>query len=163
MSPRKANTDLLGIYLTDHWAGAGAGVALARRILRNNRTTPWADELEWLVSQIESDEHVLVGLRASLGISGGGWKRLLARIVERIGRLKRNGGGVGYSPLSRVVELEAMSLGVVGKLRLWNALKSAPSLMSHAELGELEDRARNQLDLLASIHQKASDIAFGNA
>ena len=38
------------------------------------------------------------------------------------GRLKPNGQLTGYSPLSRLVELEGLSLGITGKLGLWRAL-----------------------------------------
>ena len=42
---------------------------------------------------------------------------------RRSGRLKPNGQLTGYSPLSRVVELEGLALGITGKLALWKALR----------------------------------------
>ncbi|MGH2883806.1 MAG: hypothetical protein ACRDPA_14110 [Solirubrobacteraceae bacterium] len=77
----------------------------------------------------------------------GGWG------VEKLGRLKFNGQVLGYSPLSRIVELEALSLGVHGKRALWRTLceldlielSSAP-----VPLADLIIRAEQQLAALES-------------
>ena len=45
-----------------------------------------------------------------------------AWVGEKAGRLKPNGQLTGYSPLSRVVELEGLSLGIEGKRLLWVSL-----------------------------------------
>ena len=45
--------------------------------------------------------------------SAGAWT------AEKFGRLKPNGQLTGYSPLSRLVELEGLKLGITGKLGLW--------------------------------------------
>ncbi len=43
-------------------------------------------------------------------------KVLAGWVAEKLGRLKPNGQLLGYSPLSRLVELEALALGITGKL-----------------------------------------------
>ena len=43
---------------------------------------------------------------------------------EKLGRLKLNGQLLGYSPLSRLIELEGLMLGIAGKLAMWIALSS---------------------------------------
>lgn len=154
---------LLEIYLDDHWAGAAAGESLARRLHRNNSRTVWADKLAWLVAQIEADDRTLADLRDTLGMDSGGVKRALALFAERVSRLKLNGQAFGYSPLSRVIEAEAMMAGIAGKHRLWAALRHglredlAPPGFDFAEL---ERRAEEQLDVLRSFHQEAAAIAF---
>ena len=45
-----------------------------------------------------------------------------AKVAEKIGRLKPNDQLTGYSPLSRVLELEGLRSGVQGKLGLWDSL-----------------------------------------
>ena len=45
-----------------------------------------------------------------------------ARVTELVMRLKPNGKLVGYSPLSRVIELETLVIGITGKLELWRGL-----------------------------------------
>ena len=71
----------------------------------------------------------------------GGW------LLEKAGRLKLNGQLRGYSPLSRLVELEGLALGVTGKLAVWKALRliadTEPALDA-AELDRLIDSAEEQ-------------------
>jgi len=76
------SSELVHIYLDDHWAGAGAGLNLAERMMRNNRGTAWFDDLSWLVTQIEDDHRVLADIRKRLGVEGGGVKRRLAVLGE---------------------------------------------------------------------------------
>ena len=53
-----------------------------------------------------------------LGVAQGRLKPLAAVFGERLGRLKLNGRLWGYSPLSRLDELELLQIGVVGKRML---------------------------------------------
>jgi hypothetical protein len=90
-------------------------------------------------------------------------KVLVAWGAEKLGRLKLNGQLVGYSPLSRVVELEALTLGVAGKLALWRALDQLepqrPEL-SKANLEGLIARADRQLRSLEEQRRNAVTDAF---
>ena len=75
--------------------------------------------------------------------SGSAW------LLEKAGRLKLNGQLRGYSPLSRLVELEALESGVAGKRSLWETLSDAfpeDLRLSGIDLGALADRAERQLD-----------------
>ena len=155
---------LLAIYLDDHWAGAGAGHQLARRLLRNNRRTGWVDQLSWLSDQIESDERTLLQLRRRLNLDGGKVKRALGIAGVRLSGLKPNGRLLAYSPLSRVLEAELMMSGVDAKKRLWAALRSGQLMsadFSGLDFAELERRAEEQLTMLSSFHEEASALAFG--
>ncbi len=154
---------LRSIYLDDHWAGAGAGVALAKRLAAENEGTPWHVTLCQIAADIEADQQTLAKLRAAEPGGGGfSFKRVLAQGVERIGRLKLNGRLVGYSPLSRVLELEALMSGVQAKRGLWQALRqSGEFTVGDVDLSELERRAIEQLDALSGIHEQAARLAFG--
>jgi hypothetical protein len=83
--------------------------------------------------------------------------------ARELGRLKLNGRLLGYSPLSRLVELESLTLGVRGKLALWLALKelgsSEPRLAS-ADLDSLAARARAQGDGLEHERLRAARVAL---
>src|SRR5215207_10817777 len=74
--------------------------------------------------------------------SGSAWG------LEKAGRLKLNGQLRGYSPLSRLIELEALHAGVSAKRSLWQVLQAAfpedPRLRG-VDLGALVQRADNQL------------------
>jgi len=153
---------LRSIYLDDHWAGAGAGVALANRLAAENEGTPWHVTLCQIAVDIEADQQILARLRdAEPGGGGFSFKRVLAQGVERVGRLKLNGRLVGYSPLSRVLELEALMSGVQAKRGLWQALRQSEFTAGDVDLSELERRAVEQLDALSGIHEQAARLAFG--
>jgi len=155
---------LLDIYLDDHWAGAAAGSALARRLADENADSPWALDLAWIADQIRNDQQTLAEIRRRLHCKGGGLKKAAALIGERVARLKPNGRLVRYSPLSRVLEVEALISGISAKLRLWRALQAfdeSDGLLDDCDLEELVFGAEAQLDLLSSIHEAVSKEAFG--
>ncbi len=145
-------------YLNDHRAGATAGRALVRRIWRSNRRTEWGPIIEKVAESIEQDLAALDDVRTAVGVTGGDFKRAAALLTERAGRLKLNGHLLTYSPLSRVLELEALMSGIRGKQSLWVALHTAAP--SHPEWSDfdfvaLEERASEQLETLKRIHQWA--------
>ena len=151
--------ELLGIYLDDHWAGAGAGTSLANRLASENEGTKWYGELRRIADEIEQDQHTLGRLREACGSDGFSVKRLVAQAVERVARLKLNGSLIGYSPLSRVLELEALIAGVKGKRLLWGSLRHTQAARD-VDLDLMESRAKQQLDTLVRIHDEAAAIAF---
>jgi hypothetical protein len=114
---------LLGIYLNDHLAGSTAGLELARRACKSNRGSELGRFLANLVMEIDSDRRKLEGVMQDLGIGRDHAKVAGAWVLEKVGRFKLNGQLRGYSPLSRLVELEGLALGVTGKLALWKALR----------------------------------------
>ena len=151
----------LWIYLNDHWAGAAAGVRLAERLASNNSDTQWADDLRQLANAIETDARTLARMRRDLGITGGRIKRLIALLGERASAVKPNGRLGGYSPLSRVLEAEALLSGVTGKRRLWAALSHAKRQELEAyDFAELDGRASTQQELLRDFHRDAARTAF---
>jgi hypothetical protein len=143
---------LLGIYLNDHLAGAAAGRELAARSLRHNRGTRYGDELAGILPEIEQDARSLREIMRRVGASPDVLKQAGALVAERIGRLKLNGRLLGYSPLSRVVELEGLLMGARGKLAMWEAL-AALSLPELADmpLDALIERATSQVERLEEL------------
>jgi hypothetical protein len=84
-------------------------------------------------------------------------------MAEKAGRLKPNGQIRGYSPLSRIVELEALTLGVTGKLSLWRYLRELVDVeprLDAPELDRLRERAERQLGLLEKHRSQAARAAF---
>ena len=150
---------LLGIYLDDHWAAAGAGTALANRIARENEGTQWHAELSRIAGEIEQDQQALHDLRAALGHPGFSLKRQAAQVAERLGRLKLNGSLIGYTPLARVLELEGLIAGVKARQLLWRSLRNTDAAR-RVDLDRLESTARAQVDTLEAIHREAAALAF---
>lgn len=79
-----------------------------------------------------------------LGITPNPLKVGLVRLAERASRLKLNGRLVRRSPLSHVVELETLVVGVRGKEALWTALRTAGVRLEGIDLDALVDSARAQ-------------------
>ena len=85
----------------------------------------------------------------------GGWA------AEKTGRLNLNGRITGYSPLSRVIELEGLLIGVTGKLALWEALRdSVGDSLDGVDFVALGDRARQQRAQLEEMRRRAAVEAF---
>jgi hypothetical protein len=155
---------LLAIYLNDHLAGATAGRELARRAAGSNRGSSHAAFLERLAVEIEEDRQSLLAIMRALDVGVDQVKVLGGWGVEKLGRFKLNGRLFGYSPLSRVIELEGLALGVSGKLALWRALAEVES--SHPELARFDlpaliERAEQQRDELEIERLQAVAEAFG--
>jgi hypothetical protein len=154
---------LLEIYLADHLAAATAGVALARRTARSNARTPFGEVLRRLAGEIEDDRRTLEGIVVALGFRESKTKEAVAWVGEKIGRLKLNGQIRGYSPLSRVLELEALAVGVAGKLALWESLLGMPGMREHLsrfDLNDLAERARRQSAEIEDYRLRAAREAF---
>jgi hypothetical protein len=114
---------LLGIYLNDHLAGSSTGLELARRAARANQGTPLGDFLSTLIPELEEDRVMLQQVQRALNVPRDNLKQSVAWLMERLGRLKLNGRLIGYSPLSRMLELEGLFLGSQGRRLLWRMLK----------------------------------------
>lgn len=156
---------LLGIYLADHYAGAAGGLALARRIAGQNKSSDYGREMEQIVNEIESDRRALGGILDRVGTGRPRFRTLAARGGELAGRLKPNGTLISYSPLSRVIELEGMIMGVTGKLELWRSLLEVEAGDTRLDRGELEalaKRAEDQRARLERLHARAAREALGS-
>jgi hypothetical protein len=153
---------LLAIYLNDHLAGATVGVELARRLRGSNQGDPaFGPTLAELCAEIEADRETLEAVMERLGVNRSRLKPFAAVVGERLGRLKLNGQLRGYSPLSRLDELEILQLGVTGKQRLWQALEQTHAgELRGFDLGALAERARGQLGRLEELHSKAAALAL---
>lgn len=158
--------NLLAIYLNDHRAGSVAGLELAKRTLGNNKGTEYEAFLEQLVADIQADQAALDGIIERSGIPRSPVKPGLAWASEKVGRLKLNGAITGYSPLSRLIELEGLKLGIEGKLCLWRSLRHArpaDAAVTDEELDELIARAQAQVEVVEEHRVKAAQVALGGA
>jgi hypothetical protein len=155
--------DRLSIYLNDHLAGATAGVELARRTAASNRSTRYGAVLEAIAEEIEEDRRTLLDLMERLSVGRDRLKIAVAWGAEKAGRLKLNGELLRYSPLSRLEELEGLSLGVEGKLALWQALRRTHGddrRLRGVDFEELIKRARSQRQRLERQRRRAADEAL---
>ena len=158
-----AEEKYLGIYLNDHLAGSVAGIELAKRAAGNNEGTPLGEFLEQLVVDIEEDRAALEAIMDELGVRKDLLKDTAAWIAEKVGRLKLNGKIIGFSPLSQLVELEGLALGIEGKLSLWRALQEIQGeypALANADLDRLAARAKAQREGIERLRIEAAANAL---
>lgn len=152
---------LLATYLNDHLAGSTAGVELARRARGSNEGSELGAFLATLTAEIEEDRETLGEVMEAVGAGRDRVKVTAAWAGEKVGRLKLNGRLLGYSPLSRLVELEGLALGVTGKLALWRLLRElADPRLARFDFDALIARAERQRDGLEQRRLEAGRLAL---
>jgi hypothetical protein len=153
---------LLGTYLNDHMAGSTLGVELARRARDRNEGTPLGRFLMGIVEEIEADRDTLREIMDRLGVGQDRKKQAFSWAGEKLGRLKPNNRLFGYSPLSRVIELEGLSLGIEGKRCLWQGLRVTDEpRLADFDFEDLIERAARQRSGVEEHRLAAAQTAFG--
>lgn len=154
---------LLQTYLNDHLAGARLGIELMRRIRDENEGTRLAELMDELLPELEEDRDVLAAVVDELDLRQNPLKQAVAMVAERVARMKLNRRLISYSPLSRFEELEMMSLGILGKQKLWRALASVASErgeLSGYDFEALAHKAQRQHDLVEDQRVAAGESAL---
>jgi hypothetical protein len=158
------NKRLLTIYLQDHLAAGQGGIELARRIHRLNRGNAVGTLMERIVPELEEEATVLEEILGALGSSPSRSKMSAAWLAEKIGRFKLNGRILGYSPISRLYELEGLSAGVVARQGIWRTLAALVPLypvLEQVKIQTYADRADRQLDELIETHRVVARVVAG--
>ena len=154
---------LLAIYLNDHLAGSTVGVELARRARGANTGSELGQLLDRLVREIEEDRDTLAAVMDAVGARRDRLKKAAAWAGEKAGRLKLNGQLTGYSPLSKLVELEGLNLGIEGKSRLWAVLgELTDPRLALFDFDALAQRAERQRSELEPFRLDAGRESFGS-
>jgi hypothetical protein len=154
------DTKLLAIYLNDHLAMATGGVEFARRMARENRGTKMEADLQRLADQVAEDREALVTLMGRMSIAQSSVKVAAGWVGEKIGRLKPSGRLIAYSPLSRLLELEAMSAALEMKRLLWEELRTLDVRLEGVDLEALVRRAEDQRKMVDRHRPDAAKLAF---
>jgi hypothetical protein len=139
-----AETGALEVYLNDHLAGGTAAVELIDTIRSNNEGTPLDAHLAGLGSDVEADKATLGRIMEALGVPESAVKQAGGKVLERLSRLRLNERVTGSAAVSRLMEIETLSLGIEGKLALLRSLQtivgSRPELAAF-DLPRLAERA----------------------
>jgi hypothetical protein len=150
---------LLAIYLRDHHAAGAAGTRVARRVALAAEHDSGNDDLRRVASEIREDLITLEGIMRRLGVEPDRTKDTLSRIAERVGRLKLNGRILRRSPLSDLLELETLVVGITGKQALWVSLRNVPAVQGE-QLDQLLERAEEQKRVVENARVKAARRSF---
>jgi hypothetical protein len=147
---------LLSIYLADHEAASAGGAALAARLAGGAIDPGLRESASAVAASIAAERRTLGELMGRLGTRPSVPKRVAVRLGAELGRLKWNGRLAQRSPLSDIVELEALIAGVTGKERLWatlaRVLSEAGESADAATARHLQGEAQDQRGLLVAHH-----------
>ncbi|HEX3593115.1 MAG TPA: hypothetical protein VHV74_26105 [Pseudonocardiaceae bacterium] len=158
-----SDSDLLASYLNDHLTGATGGMELARRLADAHPSGEDSARLRQLAHDVAEDRAALIGILERLDITVDQVKVAMGWIGEKLARLKLNGYLFSRSPLSTVIELEGMRLGVEGKASGWRTLRSVAEhdeRLETAELDRLIERAADQIETLEALRVNAVRQVF---
>lgn len=147
--------DVLATYVRNHWAAAASGVDLADRVARRHRDSEMGTVLGSVAADVREDRSSLRDLMSEIGVTPGVLGPLIAQGAERAGRLKPNGRLVRRSPVSDLLEVEALRAAVLAKRAGWEALSvlSADAEPRSARLDLLQGRADSQVERLTRVHR----------
>ena len=153
----------LHIYLQDHLAGATFGLELVQRCHRNNEGTEFAEPLAELTVEIAEDRRTLRRIMHDVGADVSRTKVAAGWTLEKIRRLKPNGGLLEYTPLARFLELESLVIGIAGKRAMWRALDDVAASDGPVDphyFSRLAERADDQLSRVEALRLEAARTAF---
>jgi hypothetical protein len=158
-----ASDELLGVYLNDHLAGAAAGLELAAKLRDNNQGTELGEAMAALHRDIEQDRATLEALMGRLEVERHPVKQAAGWLVEKLSRVRLNPALTGSADLTRLLETEALSLGIEGKLAMWLTLKEVAGddqRLAAEDLDRLIERARGQRRALEPHRLAAARRSF---
>ena len=151
----------LTTYLNDHLMGAAAAIELVDQFL--TEAPDLQEFLAGLKGDIESDRDEVVRVMDHLKISQSRVRKASGWLAEQAAELKFAMTDESFRRLER---LEALALGIQGKLNLWRALAAATQLdtgMTRLNYGRLQERAMDQLSRVEALRVEAARTALTTA
>lgn len=155
--------DHLATYLNDHLAGAVAALQLLEHLERAHSGTRVARALSELRAEIAADRETLESLMTRLHVTESRPRKATAWLAERLGWLKLQLDDSGHGAFRLFESLEAVSLGIDGKLALWRTLAAvAPAVpdVSGLDYETLMRRATEQHGRAEALRLQAALAAL---
>jgi hypothetical protein len=115
----------LAIYLNDHLAGSNFVLEILDHLAAE--APDLAPSLATLKTDIHDDCQQLKTLMTSLNIPESRARKAGSWIAERVAELKLEVDDDENGPLRRLERLEALGVGIDGKIALWRALNVVPA------------------------------------
>lgn len=137
----------LATYLNDHLAGSVGALELLEHLADTSVGGEDAAFFRQLRDDIAADQTQLTALLRALGSEESGMRKAAGWLAEKATRLKLRLDDPRDDGLRRFEALEALALGITGKMSLWRALATvAPGIpaLQGVDLAALERRAEEQ-------------------
>ncbi len=149
----------LETYLHDHLAGAKFAVQLLENLRDETPDAGISQLAADLLVQIEADRAVLAELVEQIGGKTSTVKEVAAWVAEKAGRFKLTVGDL----MGTFEAIEALGLGVLGKLALWNALRlirSQDARLDGVNFDDLITRANQQFAELENARLRLAKLVL---
>jgi hypothetical protein len=156
----------LAVYLKDHLAGSQAGLEILEHIEAEHGVGRIAEITSRIRREIEGERTVLTKLLAELDASTSVPRRVAGWMSEKALELKLIADDPGNGALRLFEAVEAIELGVHGKLGLWKALAANAQeipLLRTIDYEPLIKQAEEQEALLEILRLEASRAAFAES
>lgn len=152
-------TDPLTTYLQDHLAGAKFAINLLGDLSKEELDPNIGKFFTRLLGEVEADRVTLNDLVDRVGGDPSSFKEAAAWVAQKVGRFKLT----VTEPIGLFEAVETLSLGVLGKLALWNALAriaSTDERVAGLKLDELAARAVDQHHELEALRLQLAPSAL---
>lgn len=153
--------DDLATYLNDHMAGARFAMSLLSHMCDTYRSEPLGNTAAKLLEEIEDDFAVLQTIASKLSAGTDPIKEAAAWLAQKASQIKLR--CTRDNPLGTFEAIEFLSLGVLGKLKLWQVLSILASTrpeFENIDFAELELRAQAQHDELERQRREVALVAL---
>jgi hypothetical protein len=154
----------LATYLNDHLAGSVAALEVLEKLQAAYEGTELEQFCAELRNDIEADRQELKRLMERLAIPQSGARKAGAWITGKLAELKMRLDDSAHGALRHLESLEAVELGINGKLALWRALIAAtevsPALRGVLDYQRLAQRATEQIERVEVHRLKAAKAAL---
>jgi hypothetical protein len=146
-------------YLQDHWIASRGGVELFERSARSHQDPGAHAELRDLAADVREDRSALSAILRDFAVPPAPLRERLVSLAETAGRLKANGTLFRRSPLSDLLELEALQGAVHAKRLGWLCLlrwAAGDNPLNPYQLELLVKRAEDQQARLEGLRMQAA-------
>ena len=154
-------SDPLATYLHDHLGGAKAAIDLLEEMRDRKEEHPLKDFSAKLLIEVQADRDTLQRLAEKIGSGSNLFKELTGWASEKATRLKLGQGSGG--DFGTFEALEFLSLGVRGKMGMWQALDVAAvgdTRLSGCDFKQLAERAEAQYQQVEQHRMQAAKTAL---
>lgn len=150
------------MYLSDHLAGATGAIALLEHLERD-----FSDTVGTIVrdvrTEVEHDRETLTRIATAVGVHESTPRKLSGWLGEKLTEIKLALDDGGQGPLNLLESLEAIGMGIDGKLALWKGLEHASAAderLRAFDYTRLEQRAFEQRERIELLRLAAVRAVF---
>ena len=144
----------LTTYLNDHLAGSVGALELLDHLAAQPPGPADTAFFRGLREEIAAEQAQLKTLLRALGSDESGVRKAAGWLAEKVTRLKLRWDDPGDDGLRHFEALEALALGISGKLSLWRALAAVAGEVPRLQSLDLERLQRQSEDQHAAVERR---------